>query len=262
MKYYLDEKPSHLTVTDWVALNNPRFIKLSKSVKPKLKYPTYFFTDKLKFNPSLMLEEIDSLFKKFVTKDIVFGIEYQKGLTININKEWLNIKDYLGTSNKRSLQLYNDQFSYRDMNKSWEGTEIEKIVKQFKRSLVRSFVSKIYADKMLPWYKTSIHSDRILTCETRVLINLNTNPEFEMQFLKHGFIPDGFKLDQFGKAYIFDSSKLHRAYFTKATNNVRTCVILGFSPWLDFNEEGQYWEENEFYGELHPFDIISEGYAF
>lgn len=262
MRYYLADKPTDLTVIDWIALKNPNFIKLSKKIKPKIKYPNYWFTDGLDFNPELMLSQIDASFNKQDNRDTVFGVEYQRGLTINVNQDWLRLRNTVELSRKEDRRLYNDQFSYRTFNKLWENTEIEKVMKQFKRTPIRSFISKIHANQIQPWYKTSIHKDRILTCETRIVLNLNTHPEFEMQTLKYGFIPSGFKLDQFGKAYVFDSSKVHRAYFTEATNNVRTCVILGFSPWLDYNEEGKYWEHNEFYGELHPFDIISEGHAF
>ena len=41
----------------------------------------------------------------------------------------------------------------------------------------------------------------------------------------------------------------------------RTNYVLAVSPWFDWNEEEQYWQQNEFYGEKHPVDMVIDGDA-
>jgi hypothetical protein len=39
----------------------------------------------------------------------------------------------------------------------------------------------------------------------------------------------------------------------------RINYILAVNPWFDFNYEEQCWEQNEFYGEKHPVDMVIDG---
>jgi hypothetical protein len=36
-------------------------------------------------------------------------------------------------------------------------------------------------------------------------------------------------------------------------------VILGFNPWFDWVAEEQAWVSNEYYGKIHPLDMLTEG---
>jgi hypothetical protein len=48
--------------------------------------------------------------------------------------------------------------------------------------------------------------------------------------------------------------------FASARSQVRRVhLVLGFSPWLSYNPRDEAWEPNEFYGRVHPFDIVRSG---
>jgi hypothetical protein len=36
--------------------------------------------------------------------------------------------------------------------------------------------------------------------------------------------------------------------------------VLGFCPWFDYNAEEDSWTSNEFYGEMHPIDMLVGGH--
>ena len=40
----------------------------------------------------------------------------------------------------------------------------------------------------------------------------------------------------------------------------RVNIVFGISPWFDWNEEDQSWESNQYYGEVHPIDMLHEGF--
>jgi hypothetical protein len=38
-------------------------------------------------------------------------------------------------------------------------------------------------------------------------------------------------------------------------------LVLGISPWFDYIEEEDCWISNEFYGEMHPHDMLTAGHV-
>jgi hypothetical protein len=62
-----------------------------------------------------------------------------------------------------------------------------------------------------------------------------------------------------GKAYTFDTHRPHRVYPAAASSLDRVHLVLGFSPWFRYDRAADAWEPNEFFGRLHPFDIVRSG---
>lgn len=62
-----------------------------------------------------------------------------------------------------------------------------------------------------------------------------------------------------GRAYVYDTHKFHRAVCKKIEKFDRIHMICGVSPWFDFDESTQCWKSNEYYGKIHPFDMLKEG---
>jgi hypothetical protein len=40
---------------------------------------------------------------------------------------------------------------------------------------------------------------------------------------------------------------------------MRIHLVLGFSPWFDYDAENDTWAPNSYFGKLHPFDMVAEG---
>ena len=64
-----------------------------------------------------------------------------------------------------------------------------------------------------------------------------------------------------GNIYTWDTNLPHRVYSTKKTELKRIHLVLGFSPWLDYNEDDDSFSINRFFGKIHPIDILLNGHA-
>ena len=62
-----------------------------------------------------------------------------------------------------------------------------------------------------------------------------------------------------GYMYHFDTGEPHAVIRKKGEISKRINIILGVSPWFDWNDEDQSWEQNEFYGKIHPVEMFHEG---
>jgi hypothetical protein len=62
-----------------------------------------------------------------------------------------------------------------------------------------------------------------------------------------------------GKAYTFDTHRPHRVYARAPSSLERVHLVLGFSPWFRYDRRDDAWAPNEFYGRVHPFDIVRSG---
>jgi hypothetical protein len=62
-----------------------------------------------------------------------------------------------------------------------------------------------------------------------------------------------------GAAYTFDTHRPHRVYATAPCDVDRVHLVLGFSPWFRYDARADAWEPNEFYGRVHPLDLVRCG---
>jgi hypothetical protein len=37
--------------------------------------------------------------------------------------------------------------------------------------------------------------------------------------------------------------------------------VLGTIPWFDYDEDSRTYYANEFYGEMHPYDMLANGHV-
>ena len=63
-----------------------------------------------------------------------------------------------------------------------------------------------------------------------------------------------------GNLYSWDTNVPHRVFPTTVESKTRIHVVFGFCPWFDYNEEEDAFISNEFYGCVHPFDMLLEGH--
>ena len=256
LKFYVSDKPKGLSITEWVS-NDKAFKKARSKVKPKHKYLDPFTVQGLDYNPTRLLSDIVGESQTRENNLCHTRATYTSGRVISAHKD--SPKAGLTPSQYRSY--FNDGYSHRIMAPMWRNTEVEHVMSQFLRTTLNCRISTLHAEGRNFLWNTGIHCDQNLMVESRLILNLGTAPEFFLQYLKHG-IPRKLTFDHFGQLYTFDSSRVHRAYFSKPTGRIRTAVLLGFSPWLDYDAVEDCWAANEFYGELHPLDIINEGYVF
>jgi hypothetical protein len=99
------------------------------------------------------------------------------------------------------------------------------------------------------------HSDEPIVHNTRVVIPIQTTKAFAMEIGDNG--P---RIPEKGYAYTWDTNTVHRQIQLDNTDKSdRIYIILGFNPWFNWVAEEQAWESNEFYGKIHPLDMMLEG---
>jgi hypothetical protein len=126
--------------------------------------------------------------------------------------------------------------------------------KHFRRTMIRSRLSVIRAgaqDSANPDYL--LHRDEPVYENVRINIPLTASPNHYLQY-------NGEDINlELGQAYTWDTNQPHRVHGVDHTDRIN--LVLGFSPWFDYDPEQQAWISNEYYGECHPIEMVQQGWV-
>lgn len=151
---------------------------------------------------------------------------------------------------------YYDSYAFRKLSPCVTETSFNNFIKSFDRSLVRSRIATINS-KFVPLKyqdKFGWHKDELLFENLRINIPISTDETFQMQVKNK--VPRHLPV---GNIYTWDTNLPHRAFPTSEEDKSRTHLVLGFSPWFDYCEEEDCYFSNEFYGDMHPLDMLVSG---
>lgn len=99
------------------------------------------------------------------------------------------------------------------------------------------------------------HSDEPVVHNLRVIIPIQTSNAYGMEIK-----PNPPKIPEKGYAYTWNTNIVHRQIQLDNSSKLdRIFVVLGFNPWFNWIPEEQAWESNEFYGKVHPLDMMVDG---
>ena len=99
------------------------------------------------------------------------------------------------------------------------------------------------------------HSDEPVVHNLRVIIPIQTSDAYGMEIK-----PNTPKIPEKGYAYTWDTNIVHRQIQLDNSSKLdRIYVVLGFNPWFNWIPEEQAWVSNEFYGKVHPLDMMMDG---
>jgi len=168
--------------------------------------------------------------------------------------------DWLGdTTPTKRIQKngYFDTYGFRKLTQAANSGALGDFLRnQFVRPLVRSRVAIIDARNWFPKMKDYMwHYDEPLYLNLRINIPLSTTPNYVCEVKDCGT----YSLDP-GYGYCWDTTIVHRVYAKAPENSTRTNLVIGSSPWFDYDAEQDAYVSNEFYGEMHPFDMLANGH--
>ncbi len=143
-------------------------------------------------------------------------------------------------------------------------------IDQFARTLVRSRIATIVhteyegiSDPEFNW-----HIDESPFCNLRMNIPLFTAPQYLME-IDSEHVPKGFKSNlpagrnlrwrghlPVGGCYSWNTELPHRVFADGQPALDRVHIVLGFSPWFDWDESRRCWRANAHFGRVHPFDLL------
>ena len=184
----------------------------------------------------------------------------------NVNaKEWVrDLENYDYSNQTEEIQIkgfntYDDCLGLRVATDVTNYRSFTTIFDKLKRKSIQGRIAEIKAaehgknvsedDKEFMW-----HTDERNEIVSRVLIPVVFDQDYFIEFKDTGtklyFEP--------GYAYHWNTYKVHRFNFNYHNNiKNRTCIVLGWSPWLDF--DGERWIQNEYFNKIHPTDMVKQG---
>jgi hypothetical protein len=271
-KFYVKDCPENFTMFNWI-YKNSNWKEAEKDVKSNID-------NVIKIPHSLNLEKIINdtkiALEVYGTKGWQTQLGESKaygGLSMVYNPDLVSEVDpnqstlgtienkpnefyYDSVHNFRSIRnTYFDSYGFRKLSPCIENTKLVDFVAGFKLSLTRSRIAVLDAD-----YHDRVgedflwHKDETVFENLRINIPIETDRSFMFQLGNN----DPIHLS-IGDIYTWDTHKPHRVYATNKNNKKRIHMVLGFTPWVNYLQDEDAYELNDFFGKVHPFDIILNG---
>jgi hypothetical protein len=165
---------------------------------------------------------------------------------------WSRIERFKSIKN-----TYFDSYAFRHDAPCVEETSINSFIKSFKRHRVRSRLATINSKYVSKQMQSSYgwHKDELVFENLRINIPIKTDDTFMFQIVNKE--PVHLSV---GNMYSWDTNIAHRVFPTSEDDRARTHLVLGFSPWFDYDAEEDCFFSNEFYGQMHPIDMLINGH--
>jgi hypothetical protein len=185
------------------------------------------------------------------------------GTSVNARDEfyWGSVRRF-----RKLKNTYFDTYGFRVPTPAAGIGALGEFLSQCRLSLVRSRLSALRGSSQVCGdFSFGWHRDEPVFENLRINIPLRSDPSFRLQLERARDQPaaDSPTLSEHylapGKAYTFDTHRPHRVFPTARSPIDRLHLVLGFSPWFHYDREADAWQPNEFYGRVHPFDIVRGG---
>jgi hypothetical protein len=277
-KFYLKEIPNSRSVWGWIKEHTDvveRFEKLTCSVDPgqliRLQHT---------FNIAEIQEACKDAIEKFgfnTWQNNVGGDHGYGGLSLVYNPDYIDTTintnaQTLGTARNSPEQFfygsienfetirntYFDSYSFRLYSPCVTESKLYNFIKDFKRSPIRSRLATIKSENVPEAVRAKYgwHKDEPIFENLRINIPITTDDTYMFQLAKQTPV----HLD-IGNMYSWDTHLPHRVFPTTNEQKTRTHLVLGFSPWFDYNPKDDSFTSNEFYGKMHPIDMLINGHV-
>lgn len=184
----------------------------------------------------------------------------------------LSKKDFVYGNSRTAAILGSLQDSYYDTYgfRVWTPAaqnELACLTSKLKRSVVRSRLSVIRAGQIGPTiFNWGWHKDEPVFENLRVNIHVNDSVNHRIQIMQKDRMPISINDPELvehcfesGFGYSWDTHLPHRACVVGLANQDRAAIVLGFSPWFDFDANQDSWLPNGFFGKKHPLQMLLDG---
>lgn len=274
-RFYLKDVPPEMTITDYIKANS-NYLELAQKVKPKLvpRGTKSLIFDNIDIDHEgiyASVLEAKDLYGEYGWKTKISESKIYTGFSLLYNPDHLDMvnkhQSSLGTGTMMDFEKYNDKsqrknsyvdtLSFRFRTEASKHGKLGKFLDEIKLSLTRGRLATINADKFLGPNQLNAygwHYDEPVFENLRLNVPLRTSEKFLFQI--EGEEPVNLKT---GHSYSWDTNIPHRIFATEISRETRTHIVAGMSPWFRYLPEEDAWEQNEYYGELHPFDMMASG---
>lgn len=95
-----------------------------------------------------------------------------------------------------------------------------------------------------------LHTDDSPFEVLRINISLSNNGDFGLQYQDE---PPMFP--EVGQSLVINTDVKHRAFIKQHNAFLRTNLVIGVTPWLNYDKTNEEWSLNKYFGRVHPYDI-------
>ena len=143
---------------------------------------------------------------------------------------------------KQILNTYYDSFSFRKID-DLIYKELGLLFDRFRFPILRSRVAYIFGYGKTPTDK-GWHLDEPTNEVLRLNIPLQTSDEYAIEVENKTYILE------VGKVYLWNTRLPHRPTIVKKVESLepRINIVLGVSPWLDYDKKNDSFSKNEYFG--------------
>jgi hypothetical protein len=167
----------------------------------------------------------------------------------------------LPKSTHREKDSYFDTWSYSKYTDAASASGIDQLLATSTCQVIRSRVAwqrgafRTYRTDPVINDQYTWHVDEPMSINTRIIVPIQTSEAFAIEI--KGKKP---VVLETGYAYSFDTNIMHRQVQIDNSSRLdRIFMVLGFNPWFNWDNDQQSWTTNEYYGKMHPLDMMAEG---
>ncbi len=163
---------------------------------------------------------------------------------------------------------YYDSYGFRQLTPAANHSALGDLLRGFTLPVIRSRLSVIpgnNADVLKDGY--GWHRDETIFHNLRLNIPVWTSPEYlleiETVLSQHqtgSATAQRHHLER-GFAWSWDTNQPHRVFASELTAHSRCHLVIGLAPWFDYDSEADAWSPNQWFGHVHPHDLVAEGLA-
>lgn len=163
---------------------------------------------------------------------------------------------------------YYDSYGFRRLTPAARHGALGELLRGFSLPVIRSRLSVIPGENP-ETLKDSYgwHRDESVFHNLRINIPVWTAPEYLLEIetillqpeagsatvqrhhLRHGF------------AWSWDTNLPHRVFASALTAQSRCHLVIGLAPWFNYDPASDSWSPNQWFGRIHPHDLVAEGLA-
>lgn len=174
----------------------------------------------------------------------------------------MDVADYFAVDRHQDNQFrvrddYLDTLGFRHLNDFSNYPELLALFQGFQRPISRSRIATLFGVSDPSSDDVGWHVDEPPTTLLRVNICIEANDDFSLQY-KSGET----EVLKPGESSIVNTDHQHRVAVHHTSISSRTHIVVGVLPWLDYDPSEDAWAFSEFYGQIHPYDMVREGLIY
>lgn len=158
-----------------------------------------------------------------------------------------------------------DTLSINKLSSFILGTPLEDLLNKIPRTIVRSkiVIHRATMEMNDPRAQLMWHRDGSIFFNLRLLIPIQSSANFGMEYVSSEGDEKSVACFNFLEDHLYavDTHRPHRYFSRQISGETRIGLVIGVSPWFDYDPEAECWRSNEFYGEVHPLDMIKKGHV-